>query len=445
MNCLSLFTATKEICMKIKAALLSLILVLSLLLGCASGDATATPTEAPTLPTDAPTAVPTEEVTPEPTEEPTPEPTEEPTPEPTAEPVVYALEDYYGLYSSGVYMNLPFDLAFVIPESWGTEYEATMEENSFYAGSSDGAIAMATELVDAGQAIDDAFMNSFLELVKANWVEELEAMNAEISTMEITTMELAGRTVPALYFEAEQEGEYVYFVNGYLYTDSYLLSITVLTLKEDPFTTVAQIVNLPEEAKAMLTAAMDTATDSGSNDLEGYYVGTQYINPYFGLTVNLPEGWSFYDDATLAEQNGLDVSAMVGEDWEEIMRNSTSIILMGAQTADGMQNMNLTLTPVENASIVYTETQQQLTLESTVVPLTNVYTSMGYTIDSMDMETVEVMGMTLPCLHVQMSINGMAVSEVLFILVGEDYIFNVTFLSIDGSAYDLVPMLNPLS
>lgn len=444
MKCLSFFTATKEIDMRIKSALLSLIMVLTLLLGCASSDTATTPTEAPVVPTDAPTAVPTEEPTPEPTEEPTPAPTEEPTPEPTAEPVAYTLEDYYGLYSSGVYMNLPFDIAFVIPDSWGTEYEAALEENTFYASSSDGAIAMATELVDAGETITDAFMDAFLELVKANWTEDLEEMNAEIATMEITTMELAGRTVPALYFEADQEGEHVNCVNGYLYTDSYLLSITVLTLKEDPFTVTAQIVNIPQEARDLLTTATGTDTGSGSDNPEGYYEDSQYVNPYFGLTVNLPEGWSFYDDATLAEQNGMDVSNMVGENWEEAIRNSTSLILMGARSVDDMKDMNLTLTPVENASIIYTEEMQKQALELAKEPLTNVFTSMGYTIDSMEMETVLVMGKTLPCLYVQMSINGMSVSEVLFILSGEDYIFNVTFLSIDGSAYDLVPMLSLL-
>lgn len=443
MNCLSLFTATKEIYMRIKAALLSLIMVLTLLLGCASGDTATTPTEAPVVPTDVPTAVPTEEPTPEPTEEPTPEPTEEPTPEPTAEPIAYALEDYYGLYASGVYMNLPFDLAFVIPDSWGTEYEATMEENSFYVSSSDEKFAMTTELVDAGQTITDAFMDALLELVAANWTASLEEMNAEIATMEIITMELAGRTVPALYFEAEQEEEYVYFVNAYLYTDSYLLSISVLTLEEDPFTVTNQIVNIPQEARDLLTASIVAATGSDDN-LEGYYEGSQYVNPYFNFALTLEENWMFLNDESLASLNDIDYASLSGESWEELIANNPSLVIVSAQSADGAQAITFTLSALENASLLMDDALMAESLEESIEPLTTTYTNMGYTVEDMVVETAEFMGKTVPCLHIVLSYNGSYLYETVVMLPGADYLLTIAFVSPNASADALMPMLSLL-
>lgn len=425
--------------MRIKAALLSLIMVLTLLLGCASESAAPAPTEAPTA---EPTAVPTEEPTPEPTEEPTPEPTEEPTPEPTAEPVAYTLEDYYGLYASGVYMNLPFDLAFVIPDSWGTEYEATMEENSFYVSSSDEKFAMTTELADAGQTITDAFMDALLELVAANWMAALKEMNAEVSTMEITTMELAGRTVPALYFEAEQEGEYVYFVNAYLYTDSYLLSISVLTLEEDPFTVTNQIVNIPQEARDLLTSTIATATDS--DNLEGYYEGTQYVNPYFNFTLTLEENWMFLSEENLASLNNIDYATLAGKDWETLIADNPSLVIASAQSTDGAQAITFTLSALENASLLVNDTFMAESLEESIEPLTTTYANMGYTVGDMVVETAELMGKTVPCLHIVLSHDDSYLYETVVMLPGADYLLTIAFVNANASADALLPMLSML-
>lgn len=412
--------------MKVKAALLSLLMLLSLLLGCAGQSSAPAPTEAPT-------AEPTQ--TPEPTEAPTPEPTEEPTPEPTATPVPYTEEDYLGVYTTGLYVNVPFDLAFVLPKGW----EGEMIEGGFYASDEQGIYAFELDIANIGVQFSDELMQATVDNVYASMGEDYFGANVTIDNKEIMTAELAVREVPVIAMNVTFEGVSGQYYMLFLYAQDHLMTLQCLTQGGrvadilSYFTDTAMVMDAMEAVEAAEAPQGTCEKDLGV-----------YVNRYFDFTMTLPEGWSFWEDSYLALMNNLDTASLVGDTWEEAVRNSNSLIILGA-TGQGASNLNLTLTAIKNASAVMDEEVINASLNASIDPLGNALVATGYTINSMQVETAEFLGKTRPCLNADLSMpDGTHFYETIFILVGEDYILHITFACEGEPASTLFSMVSPL-
>lgn len=418
----------EEIFMKAKAALLSLLMLLSLLPGCASQS------DAP-APTEAPTAVATQTPTPEPTEAPTPEPTEVPTPEPTATPVPYTEEDYLGVYTTGLYVNVPFDLAFVLPKGW----EGEVIENGFYASDEQGVYAFELNVSNMWVQFSDELLKATVDNVYASMGEDFFGENVTIDNKGIVTVELAGREAPTIAMDVTFEGVSGQYYMLFLYAQDHLMSLQCLTQGGN----LADILSYFTDTAMVMDAIKTLEAANAPQGVCEEDLGV-YVNRYFGFTLTLPEGWSFWEDSYLALMNNLDTASLVGDAWEEAVRNSNSLIVLGA-TGQGASNMNLTLTAIKNAPAVMDEAVVNASLNASIDPLGNALVAMGYTINSMQVETAEFLGKTLPCLNADLSmLDGTHFYETIFILVGEDYILHITFACEGEPTSTLFSMASPL-
>lgn len=191
----------------------------------------------------------------------------------------------------------------------------------------------------------------------------------------------------------------------------------------------------------LLICALFVLTTSGASALPkdtegidsaiGVIEESEYTNEYFGVGMELPEGWSFLTDEELAQMMNLSIEIVQDEDLAETMREQmeagNAITNMAAKDTLGLRNLNMRLAKVEDKTMLSYSEEEILNLISGTVE--SGLEKAGYKNLSVKIEKTTFVGEEKPVLVITGEVYSIPVYQYEFLFLGEDYYAIVTYTS----------------
>ena len=129
----------------------------------------------------------------------------------------------------------------------------------------------------------------------------------------------------------------------------------------------------------------------------GAVSGTEYTNEYFGLKLTLPStSWIFYNQEQLNALNGSTQAILEKADLDAFLEKAGSLIIASGSDLTTGNSCTLSMTPSAGVGALMTPALLKLSMENAVEPLRQSFVSMGYTVDSVQVETAQLMGKPFP-------------------------------------------------
>lgn len=178
----------------------------------------------------------------------------------------------------------------------------------------------------------------------------------------------------------------------------------------------------------------------------GAVSGTEYTNEYFGLKLTLPStSWIFYNQEQLNALNGSTQAILEKADLDAFLEKAGSLIIASGSDLTTGNSCTLSLTPSAGVGALMTPALLKLSMENAVEPLRQSFVSMGYTVDSVQVETAQLMGKTVPCIHLSASANGSSLFETIVMVPGTDYLLSISMATVGENLSDsLLDMVTSL-
>lgn len=151
--------------------------------------------------------------------------------------------------------------------------------------------------------------------------------------------------------------------------------------------------------------------------------GNTYKNDFLGLSCTLPEEWSFYSDAQIAELNGV-AQEYVDKDVAEALKNAQIIYDMYASNSIDFSSVNINLEKLSGAQTVAMSVKEAL--EGQLLAIKASFGNMGYENVSVEYATVTVDGKTFDGIELSAEIDGTDFYEKIFSFKKGGYMANVT-------------------
>lgn len=185
-----------------------------------------------------------------------------------------------------------------------------------------------------------------------------------------------------------------------------------------------------EEATGEETADEEAGQDEfslGQND------GLKYENAFIGIGCTLPEGWNFYSDEEIMELNNYTAEVM-GEDYEEMMKNAQIIYDMYADDATGMSNINVNLEKVDNRQLAGIEIAD--IFAQNLSAYEEMYKSMGVSNVAVELATFEIEGEEFSGITISGDMGGMMLYQKCFSVKCNGYLASVAITTFDTDLTD---------
>ncbi len=150
----------------------------------------------------------------------------------------------------------------------------------------------------------------------------------------------------------------------------------------------------------------------------GVISGNTYTNKYFGFSLKLPSGWSFYDDANTAAMSGLKADDLKADDFSALVDKNQNVIVCYANNNSG-SSINILLNGNMKSTSKYSvEELYNMNLEGTKKQLAE----RGMDMVSSEILKTKIMGEDQTVLKMDISYNGYTINEFQFWLRdGSDY------------------------
>lgn len=167
----------------------------------------------------------------------------------------------------------------------------------------------------------------------------------------------------------------------------------------------------PTEINAELTGAMGTVE------------GSVYTNELFGISLQLPEGWSFATAQELALAAGLTENMFDDTAIGALVETGAAPTIMLAMDELGTSNINMNVQKLtEDLSAGLDE---YTTMTAELMPA--LLESSGMTVSNMETKQANFAGESRLGIAYDVEISGVAMSQFIYFLAADDYLATVTF------------------
>ncbi len=185
-----------------------------------------------------------------------------------------------------------------------------------------------------------------------------------------------------------------------------------------------------------------TGTDDTKEGIgRGEISGNTYRNDYVGLTVTLPDGWSFYDDEQIATVNNMTLENFKDTKMEETLKESGQVIDMFAVSNNQASNINVLIT-TGGLAIAGVSDEQIFTLMEDVYK--EQLEGSNMTIKDYQVLKTTKNGKEKAYLCMKVELEGVSFDEYqIYVRTNSDYIGIVTITLMEGE--DFEPILNTLN
>ena len=168
---------------------------------------------------------------------------------------------------------------------------------------------------------------------------------------------------------------------------------------------------------------------------KGEIKSSKYVNEYFGYSIGVPKGYTYYDDKELAEFN--EVSEDFVKDAAAVKKSidaGENVIVAYAEGSDGYNNVNIGISQGDNdvkklddVKAVYAENMDAVkeTLES-----------MGFTVEKVSVMDEKIDGEKAYSLWSKSSIKGIDMYQRQTMFFTDDYIMTITATTIGDDDTD---------
>ncbi|MBE6003414.1 MAG: DUF1795 domain-containing protein [Lachnospiraceae bacterium] len=167
------------------------------------------------------------------------------------------------------------------------------------------------------------------------------------------------------------------------------------------------------------------AKTTGKGFSKGEIRNNKYVNEYFGYSIGVPKGYTYYDDKELAEFN--EVTEDFIKDADAIKKSidaGESVIVAYAEKSDSYNNVNIgistgdsTLSKLDDVKELYAEYMDDIreTLEG-----------MGFTVEKVSVMDEKIDGEKAYSLWSKSSIKGVEMYQRQTLFFNDDYLMTVT-------------------
>ena len=163
--------------------------------------------------------------------------------------------------------------------------------------------------------------------------------------------------------------------------------------------------------------------------LHGNVSGNTYTNDFLKLQCTLPDGWSFYDEAQIAELNQMTQQVMEGSEIAEAIEKSGQYMDMFFSSADGRCNANLNFQLNDHKADLFSDEKLFEAMESTV---TKQLSDAGMTVNSYNVETLNFCGEEKACIRLEQTVNGLDLTQYILYFRNETNYYGALTLSCMG-------------
>ena len=187
------------------------------------------------------------------------------------------------------------------------------------------------------------------------------------------------------------------------------------------------------ETEAPETEAPETeapATEAPEADLtKGVVEGSVYTNESMNLRFEAPAGWHFYDEEQIAEANNMTAEMFEDTDVADAVAAAGQYMDLFAASATGLDNVNLIIQPNQPMLNLLTDRQIFETLEQNY---RSQFASAGMEVKGYEVIEANFCGEEKTLLHLEMSMNGLTLSEYqVWVRSNPDYIGVLTISALN--------------
>lgn len=179
-----------------------------------------------------------------------------------------------------------------------------------------------------------------------------------------------------------------------------------------------------------VSGTIDPQEDGAAEEKEfqmGEMNGGTYTNAFLGISCQLSDDWTYYNEEQIAEINNMVADSISDEELSEMMEKASTVQDMYAASSDGLATINVVF---ENMGVVYGTVMDEEKYIQTASPnLEKALTDMGMTDVQMEETTREFAGATRHSLRVSGSMNEVPVFEELVCIKEGNYMATITMAS----------------
>ena len=170
--------------------------------------------------------------------------------------------------------------------------------------------------------------------------------------------------------------------------------------------------------------AEEDAEESGEFSI-GTVAGKTYVNEYFGIKINVPDGYSFVDDETLAQLTGM-TSDMLSDNEavKEVIEDGTVSLVCYAMNESGLCNINATIQ--SNALVSNMFFDEEVILSASEEEVENVLKAQGIENITYELSEREIAGDTHKVLKMSGDYSGVEFHNEMVNLQKGDYVIGIT-------------------
>ena len=191
----------------------------------------------------------------------------------------------------------------------------------------------------------------------------------------------------------------------------------------------------PEDIRGEVSGTTEGNQEEKPEFSLGDTTGSTYTNDFLGISCTLPEGWVFYTDEQIKEQNNITENYLDEEVIEQLKKASIVYDMIAKNMTDG-SNINVTMEKLNVVQVVTLNIQK--TLEAQIDGIKSTYANIGYTDVQVEYQKLTVDGKEFDSLKIHAKVQGLDFTGVLFAFPKGDYLANVTVCSLSADTVNSV-------
>ncbi len=177
----------------------------------------------------------------------------------------------------------------------------------------------------------------------------------------------------------------------------------------------------------------DTEVVEDEETTDAFELGTTdglvYENAFIGLGCTLPSEWTFYSDEEIMELNNYTADVM-GEEYEELMKDAQIVYDMYAVDATGMNSINVSLEKIDNRMLAGVDVADIYAQNAAM--FVEMYTSMGCTNVVAEPTTFDIGGEEFDGIEISADISGYTLYQKCFGVKCNGYLASIAITAYDS-------------
>ena len=191
----------------------------------------------------------------------------------------------------------------------------------------------------------------------------------------------------------------------------------------------------PEDIRGEVSGTTEGNQEETPEFSLGDTTGSTYTNDFLGISCTLPEGWVFYTDEQIKEQNNITENYLDEEVIEQLKKASIVYDMIAKNMTDG-SNINVTMEKL-NADQIEDLNIKDI-LEAQIDTIKSTYANIGYTDVQVEYQKLTVDGKEFDSLKIHAKVQGLDFTGVLFAFPKGDYLANVTVCSLSADTVNSI-------